>query len=145
MSLQPFNKAYVWDNSSANEILVDPSISRQNGFTGSATQQATSVVTDTNQRCYELVENCYSVYGFEVCSLHFVPSLSLIRQCTPKYKPGIFNSTKDLTRTNSNSDRLRRCCEPICMLLGIILSTYWSSISPGYRTTRWRGLSTPQV
>lgn len=61
----PFNRAYVWDNSSGNEILADPSISKQNNFIGSATQQATSVVTNTNQRCYELVEDCYSVYGFE--------------------------------------------------------------------------------
>lgn len=73
MFLQPFNRAYVWDNSSGNEILADPSISKQNEFIGSATQQATSVVTNTNQRCYELVEDCYSVYGFEVrfSSLHF--------------------------------------------------------------------------
>ncbi|KAF8914199.1 glucosidase [Gymnopilus junonius] len=39
----PFNRAYVWDNSSSNEVIADPSISRQNGFIGSATQQATSV------------------------------------------------------------------------------------------------------
>lgn len=41
-------------------------MSSLNTFTGNAEQQATSVVTNTNQRCYELVENCYSVYGFEV-------------------------------------------------------------------------------
>ncbi|KAF8969431.1 glycoside hydrolase family 16 protein [Flammula alnicola] len=61
----PFNRAYIWDNSSDNEILADPTISRLNGFIGSATQQATSVVTDTDQRCYELVEDCFSIYGFE--------------------------------------------------------------------------------
>ncbi|KAF8204724.1 glucosidase [Pholiota molesta] len=61
----PFNQAYTWDNSSDNEILANPAISRLNTFTGSATQQATSVVTDTNQRCYELVEDCFTVYGFE--------------------------------------------------------------------------------
>lgn len=64
--LQPFNEAYHWDNSSANMILVDPSISRLNGFVGNVIQQAASVVTKTNQRCYELVEDCYSVYAFEV-------------------------------------------------------------------------------
>jgi len=63
---QPFNRHYIWDNSSQNEIFADPSISRQNGFIGSATQMATSVVTNTNQLCYELIEDCYSVYGFEV-------------------------------------------------------------------------------
>ncbi|KAF4619651.1 hypothetical protein D9613_005269 [Agrocybe pediades] len=61
----PFNRHYIWDNSSSNEIFADPTISRQNGFIGSATQMATSVVTDTNQLCYELVEDCYSVFGFE--------------------------------------------------------------------------------
>ncbi|KDR83974.1 hypothetical protein GALMADRAFT_236526 [Galerina marginata CBS 339.88] len=61
----PFNRAYVWDNSTENEILADPSVSRLNGFIGSASQMATSVVTDTNQLCYELVQDCYSVYGFQ--------------------------------------------------------------------------------
>ncbi|KJA29832.1 glycoside hydrolase family 16 protein [Hypholoma sublateritium FD-334 SS-4] len=50
----PFNRAYLWDNSSDNEILGDPTISSLNTFTGNAEQQATSVVTNTNQRCYEL-------------------------------------------------------------------------------------------
>ncbi|KAF9006595.1 glycoside hydrolase family 16 protein [Cyathus striatus] len=61
----PFNHRYSWDNSSDNMIITDPSISHLNDFVGSITQQATSVVTDTNQRCYEYVEDCYSVYGFE--------------------------------------------------------------------------------
>ncbi|PPQ66590.1 hypothetical protein CVT26_009490 [Gymnopilus dilepis] len=61
----PFNRAYLWDNSSANEVIADPTISRQNNFIGSALQQATSVVTNTNQLCYELIQDCYSVYGFE--------------------------------------------------------------------------------
>ena len=46
--------------------IADPSISKLNGFVGNIVQQATSVVTDTNQRCYELVDACYSTYGFEV-------------------------------------------------------------------------------
>ncbi|TFK43746.1 glycoside hydrolase family 16 protein [Crucibulum laeve] len=61
----PFDRSYLWDNSSDNMIVMDPSISKLNGFIGSATQQATSVVTNTNQLCYEYVEDCYSVYGFE--------------------------------------------------------------------------------
>jgi len=48
-------------------ILGDPTKSRLNGFVGNIIQQAASVVTKTNQRCYELVEECYSVYAFEVC------------------------------------------------------------------------------
>jgi len=63
---QPFNHAYTWDNSTQNMIIADPTISRQNTFVGSATQQATSVTTDTNQNCYEFSGGCYSVYGFEV-------------------------------------------------------------------------------
>jgi hypothetical protein len=47
-------------------IIADPTISQQNGFTGSITQQATSVTTNTNPSCYELDGGCYSVYGFEV-------------------------------------------------------------------------------
>jgi len=61
----PFNRAWIWQNTSDNLILANPAISVQNSFIGSATQQATSVVTDTNQQCYELDSGCYSVYGFE--------------------------------------------------------------------------------
>jgi hypothetical protein len=68
---QPFDESYHWDNSSANMIVADLSKSRINGFVGNIIQEATSVVTKTNQRCYELVEGCYSIYGFEV---HLLPS-----------------------------------------------------------------------
>lgn len=64
--LQPFNHAYTWDNSSVNMILGDPSISRMNTFVGNVIQQASSVVTKTNQRCYELADGCFSTYGVEV-------------------------------------------------------------------------------
>lgn len=64
--LQPFNRAYVWLNTSENMIIRDSNISTMNTFIGSATQQATSVVTSTNASCYELDGGCYSVYGFEV-------------------------------------------------------------------------------
>jgi len=47
-------------------ILSDPTKSRLNGFVGNIIQQAASVVTKTNQRCYEFVEECYSIYAFEV-------------------------------------------------------------------------------
>lgn len=62
---QPFNHAYIWLNTTANEIIADPTISKQNTFTGSVTQQATSVVTDTDPNCYEYETGCYSIYGFE--------------------------------------------------------------------------------
>ncbi|KAG6830327.1 hypothetical protein H0H92_001262 [Tricholoma furcatifolium] len=61
----PFNHAWIWQNTSDNMIVPNPEISHLNSFMGSATQQATSVVTDTSQRCYELNDACYSVYGFE--------------------------------------------------------------------------------
>lgn len=64
---QPFNRAYMWDNSSENMIVSDPAISAQNGFIGNVMQQATSIVTETDQDCYEYAGGCYSVYGFEVC------------------------------------------------------------------------------
>jgi hypothetical protein len=46
--------------------IADPAISQQNSFTGSITQQATSVTTNTDPHCYEFTGGCYSVYGFEV-------------------------------------------------------------------------------
>ncbi|KAF9452398.1 glycoside hydrolase family 16 protein [Macrolepiota fuliginosa MF-IS2] len=61
----PFNRAYIWDNSSDNLIIADPTITAQNPFVGSATQQATSVTTNTDLSCYELDGGCYSIYGFE--------------------------------------------------------------------------------
>ncbi|KAG5728480.1 Beta-glucan synthesis-associated protein KRE6 [Termitomyces sp. T112] len=61
----PFNHAWIWQNTSDNMIVPNPEISHLNTFMGSATQQATSVVTDTSQQCYELNDGCYSVYGFE--------------------------------------------------------------------------------
>ncbi|KAF7369039.1 Beta-glucan synthesis-associated protein [Mycena venus] len=61
----PFNAAYVWANTSDNLIIANPDISVLNTYIGGAYQQATSVVTQTNQKCYELLDNCFSVYGFE--------------------------------------------------------------------------------
>ncbi|KAF8903538.1 beta-glucan synthesis-associated protein [Mucidula mucida] len=62
----PFNDNYVWDNSSANLIIDDPTISIYNEFRGGAFQQSTSVVTDTPAACYQLAdEPCFGIYGFE--------------------------------------------------------------------------------
>lgn len=61
----PFDYAYTWNNSSDFMTLHDPTISSLNTFVGNVEQQATSVVTQTNQSCYELVGGCYSIYGFE--------------------------------------------------------------------------------
>jgi len=62
----PFNAGYVWFNTSGNLNINDPTISQLNGYIGGAFQQATSVVTETNQNCYEVGGTaCFSVYGFE--------------------------------------------------------------------------------
>lgn len=73
--MKPFNAGYIWKNTSANEVIVNPSISVQNTYVGSVLQQATSVVTDTNQSCYEDEGGCYSVYGFEVGQVCIMRSL----------------------------------------------------------------------
>ncbi|KAI0068616.1 glycoside hydrolase family 16 protein, partial [Artomyces pyxidatus] len=63
----PMNAGYVWLNNSDNMVIYNTSGSAQNTYTGGATQQATSVVTLTNQECYEGAgsDGCFSVYGFE--------------------------------------------------------------------------------
>ncbi|KAJ7733388.1 glycoside hydrolase family 16 protein [Mycena maculata] len=61
----PFDAGYRAFNSTDNLIIPDPSISAQNAFVGNVFQQTTSVLTDTNQECYQLTGQCFSTYGFE--------------------------------------------------------------------------------
>ncbi|KAJ6479473.1 beta-glucan synthesis-associated protein [Mycena vitilis] len=61
----PFNAGYEWDNSSASMSIPDPTLTKQNSYLGAVYQQATSGLTNTDQKCYQLLEACYSVYGFE--------------------------------------------------------------------------------
>ncbi|KAJ7717021.1 glycoside hydrolase family 16 protein [Mycena metata] len=61
----PFNAAYIWDNSSSNLYIANPDLSHQNTYSGGVYQQASSVVTTTNQSCYQLIDNCYATHGFE--------------------------------------------------------------------------------
>jgi beta-glucanase (GH16 family) len=61
----PFDASYHWDNTSDNEVIPNPSISAQNGFVGNVYQEAASVVTNTNNICYEDETGCFSIYGFE--------------------------------------------------------------------------------
>ncbi|KAJ7042400.1 beta-glucan synthesis-associated protein [Mycena alexandri] len=62
----PFNNEYIWFNTSDNLIIPDPANSVLNTYIGGAFQQATSVVTNTNQECYQLINStCFSIYGFE--------------------------------------------------------------------------------
>ncbi|KAJ7658250.1 beta-glucan synthesis-associated protein-domain-containing protein [Mycena polygramma] len=67
----PFNAGYLWDNSSDNLIIADTGLSQQNTYNGGLFQQATSVVSITNQGCYQLIDQCYAVQGFE-----YVPGYS---------------------------------------------------------------------
>ncbi|KAK7064355.1 glycoside hydrolase family 16 protein [Favolaschia claudopus] len=61
----PFNNEYIWFNTTENLIIPDPTNSVLNSYIGGAFQQATSVVTQTGQTCYQLLEQCFSVFGFE--------------------------------------------------------------------------------
>lgn len=62
----PFNNAYTWLNTSANLIIPNPTASKLNPYKGGAFQQATSVVSDTNQNCYtQSGTGCFAVYGYE--------------------------------------------------------------------------------
>ncbi|KAF7341851.1 GH16 domain-containing protein [Mycena sanguinolenta] len=62
----PFDAAYAWANTSDNMVIVDTTLSVKNlGFNGNTFQEATSVVSTTNQSCYQLTERCYAINGFE--------------------------------------------------------------------------------
>ncbi|KAL7417565.1 beta-glucan synthesis-associated [Mrakia frigida] len=62
----PFNPKYSWLNNSANLIIDDHEISELNTYFGGVYQQATSVVSATDQNCYEHGNvPCFSLYGFE--------------------------------------------------------------------------------
>ncbi|EIW54979.1 glycoside hydrolase family 16 protein [Trametes versicolor FP-101664 SS1] len=61
----PFNAAYTWFNSSDTLIIPDPVNTFPNPYKGSAFQQASSGVTETNQQAYEHTGNVFSVYGFQ--------------------------------------------------------------------------------
>lgn len=69
-------------------IIADPSRSKLNGFVGNVVQQATSVVTNTDQRCYEDIEDCYSIFAFEVIYSFLLVVTSLIVATMDQYKPG---------------------------------------------------------
>lgn len=47
-------------------MIYNPSISFQNTFVGNNVQEATSVITKTDQDCYDGGGGCFSIYGFEV-------------------------------------------------------------------------------
>ncbi|TCD62780.1 hypothetical protein EIP91_006424 [Steccherinum ochraceum] len=61
----PFDAGYTWNNASEFLSIANSTLSFQNPWGGGAFQQATSVVTETNQQAYELTGNIYSVYGIQ--------------------------------------------------------------------------------
>ncbi|KAJ7630781.1 beta-glucan synthesis-associated protein [Roridomyces roridus] len=62
----PFNNEYIWFNTSDNLIIPNLVNSTLNSYIGGAFQQATSVVTQTDQTCYQLIDpTCFGVFGFE--------------------------------------------------------------------------------
>ena len=62
----PFDHSYTWQNTSNNLIIPNPDISVLNTYMGGVFQQATSVVSVTNQSCYsQSGDSCFAVYGYE--------------------------------------------------------------------------------
>ncbi|OBZ79710.1 Beta-glucan synthesis-associated protein KRE6 [Grifola frondosa] len=63
-SMGPFNAEYTWFNTSAT-LIIPNATSFLNPYKGGVFQQATSVVTETDQTGYELTGNNYKVYGVQ--------------------------------------------------------------------------------
>ncbi|KAG8906096.1 hypothetical protein FRB99_007620 [Tulasnella sp. 403] len=78
----PFDYQYLWANTSSNFKIYNPEVAKLNTYVGGVFQQASSVVADTNQGCYELSGGfvlvsavldaeadeqgrCASIYGYE--------------------------------------------------------------------------------
>ncbi|KAE9400307.1 glycoside hydrolase family 16 protein [Gymnopus androsaceus JB14] len=62
----PFNNEYEILNTSGTGMSVDNwDITIKNPYAGGPLQQATSYVTNTNQLCYQLDDDCFSTYAVE--------------------------------------------------------------------------------
>ncbi|EJD00930.1 beta-glucan synthesis-associated [Fomitiporia mediterranea MF3/22] len=61
----PFGYSYEWYNTSENLSIPNKTLSYLNAYRGGIHQQATSVLTKTNQNCYTGEAGCFSVFGFE--------------------------------------------------------------------------------
>jgi beta-glucanase (GH16 family) len=68
----PFNGYYTWDNATYATYYMEKDVTQHmNGYGGGSYQQAASVVSLTNQGCYEMPPagtpdaGCYAVYGFQ--------------------------------------------------------------------------------
>ncbi|KAF8634470.1 hypothetical protein AX15_000911 [Amanita polypyramis BW_CC] len=62
----PFNANYTWiENLGTTYTIINSTATVLNPYRGGAYQQATSGLTITDQNCYELATQCFSIYGFE--------------------------------------------------------------------------------
>jgi hypothetical protein len=62
----PYNAHYSWDNATFSQLHQPEGTQELNEFKGNVYRQAASVVSRTNQLCYEgSVAPCYAVYGFQ--------------------------------------------------------------------------------
>ncbi|KAI0639472.1 glycoside hydrolase family 16 protein [Trametes polyzona] len=61
----PFNFNYSWFDTPDNLIISDDDSSKLNSYKGGVYQQATSVVTITDQEAYEFNGGKYTTYGFQ--------------------------------------------------------------------------------
>ncbi|KAG9019307.1 hypothetical protein FRB90_004020 [Tulasnella sp. 427] len=62
----PFDMYYLWNNGTDAVTVYDTSLTSQNSFSGNTYQEAASLLTTTDQNCYQNGgTGCYSVYGFE--------------------------------------------------------------------------------
>ncbi|THU80069.1 beta-glucan synthesis-associated [Dendrothele bispora CBS 962.96] len=61
----PFNAYYEWFNTTDNLIIPDETVTKLNSYAGGVYQQATSGISQTAQKCYQLNGACFAVYGFE--------------------------------------------------------------------------------
>jgi len=110
MFVQPFNHRYIWENTTDNMYIADPTMSQLNTYIGSVTQQATSVVTQTDQNCYEGGTGCFSVYGFE-------------------YKPGFDNAVRPQMPSWKNMSYFLRCSQYISWVSDSKLA--WTMLAAG--------------
>ncbi|KIM32090.1 glycoside hydrolase family 16 protein [Serendipita vermifera MAFF 305830] len=80
----PYNAYYSWDNATYLQLHQEEGTQMLNGFKGNVYQQAGSVVSRTNQLCYEGSRApCHAVYGFQ-------------------YKPGYQSDNAFVTWINDN-------------------------------------------
>ncbi|KAE9409963.1 glycoside hydrolase family 16 protein [Gymnopus androsaceus JB14] len=122
----PFNDYYIWKNTSENLIIYNTTGSAQNSYIGGDTQQASSVVTTTNQLCYELSdEPCYSTYGFEYKPGFDDAYITWISSDTPAWTLNAAGLGAD-TATEISARPIPQ--EPMYLLINLGMSTNFGTV-----------------